>query len=119
MLEMRPSVFLPIHQKQIRDMAFSLSQNNILLTASLDKKAVLFNCNGNVTVQTFQTEHPLWSCVWDEVNQYMLYLGTSNGQIISFDIRSPVDPVATFPVANGDSSPVCRLKFVRPTYQSK
>jgi len=119
LLEMRPSVSLPIHQKQIRDMAFSLNQTNFLLTVSLDKKAVLFNCSTNVPVQNFQTECPLWSCCWDEIKRYMFYVGTHNGQIILFDIRTPSEPVATFSVPSGDTSPVCRLKFVTPAYQSR
>lgn len=59
MLELRAIWSSPIHQKQIRDMQFSLCQNDVLLTVSLDKKATLHNCGGNVTVHTFQTEYPL------------------------------------------------------------
>lgn len=118
MLEIRPTVSTPIHQKQIRDMQFSPNQSDVLLSVSFDKKAILYNCSGNVSVQTFTTPALLWSCAWDEVQQHTFYVGTQNGQIIAYDVRSPQEPLATY--AQGqDPSPVCRIKYVRPSYQSK
>ncbi|XP_035703729.1 E3 ubiquitin-protein ligase RFWD3 isoform X2 [Folsomia candida] len=117
MLELRAIWSSPIHQKQIRDMQFSLCQNDVLLTVSLDKKATLHNCGGNVTVHTFQTEYPLWSCAWDEVHSEIFYLGCSNGSIVAYDMRSMSDPLAIYPQGQ-DKSPVCRLRYVNPTYQA-
>lgn len=118
MLELRPMMSMPLHQKQIRDMQFSLCQNDVILTVSMDKKAILYNCSGNVTVQTFLTDYPLWSCCWDEVQTHIFYIGCSNGSIIAYDIRSPQDPLVTYP-QGPDTSPVCRLKYVSPAYQAK
>jgi WD40 repeat protein len=118
MLELRPTLSMPIHQKQIRDLQFSPSQRDVLLTVALDKKAILYNCNGNVTIQTFNTDCPLWSCTWDDVKQYLFYVGCSNGQIIAYDIRNPLTPYGTY-LQGGDTSPICKIKYVRPTYRSK
>lgn len=118
-LDMKPFQSFPVHQKCIRDLAFSPSQNDLLLTVGLDKKAVLFNCNSNCTVQTFNTTAPVWACCWNSVNQNLFYIGSMSGQVITYDIRAPQEPVGTLCPPSSDRSGVARLKFVPPAYQSQ
>lgn len=118
-LDLTPSRSFPVHQKPLRDMAFSVIQNDLLLTVGLDKKAVLFNCNSNCPVQTFNTQYPLWSCCWNSVSQNIFYVGSMNGQVISYDIRAPQEPVETLSIPTTDTGPVARLKYVPPTYQGQ
>lgn len=118
-LDLSPSRSFPVHQKPLRDMAFSVIQNDLLLTVGLDRKAVLFNCNSNCPVQTFNTQYPLWSCCWNSVSQNIFYVGSMNGQVTSYDIRAPQEPVETFSIPTTDTSAVARLKYVPPTYQGQ
>ncbi|CAL8118232.1 unnamed protein product [Orchesella dallaii] len=118
-LDMKAFQSFPVHQRALRDMAFSQAQNDLLLTVGLDKKAVLFNCNSNCPVQTFPTESPLWSCCWNSVDQNIFYVGNVTGKIISYDIRAPQEPLSTLDIPTPCKDAAARLKFVPPAYQNQ
>jgi len=119
LLELKPSTSSPIHQKQIRDLEFGENFPDILLSVGLDKKAILFSVTGNVAVKTFDEESPLWSCAWDQVHMNQFYAGTANGTIVSYDVRSPSQKLATLTIPTPDRSPICSLKFIPQAYQSR
>lgn len=119
LIDMKISQTTQLHQKEIRDLCFSTSQSDILLSVGMDKKAILTNCNSNVTIQSYQTDYPLWSCAWNELNQYVFYIGTANGSIISHDIRKPNEVLKTVTIpSDEDRSPIARLLFVNPSYSN-
>ncbi|ODN04098.1 E3 ubiquitin-protein ligase RFWD3 [Orchesella cincta] len=118
-LDMKAFQSFPVHQRALRDMAFSQGQNDLLLTVGLDKKAVLFNCNSNCPVQTFTTQTPLWSCCWNTVNHNIFYVGSVMGKITSYDIRAPQEPLSTLDIPTNCKDAVARIKFVPPAYQNQ
>lgn len=118
-LDMHAFQSFPIHQRALRDMSFSSSQTDLLLTVGLDKKAVLFNCTSNCAVQTFITDHSLWSCCWNTVQEHIFYVGSVNGKVTSYDIRAPQQPLGVLTVPTSDKSGVNRMKFIPPAYQSQ
>ncbi|KAL0279741.1 UNVERIFIED_CONTAM: hypothetical protein PYX00_001239 [Menopon gallinae] len=83
-----------IHKKALRDMSYHPVTPNLLLTVSFDKSAKLTNIEENRTIQTFQTEQPLWSCCWDHDDPNIFYAGAGNGLVTVYDIRRQSEPVA-------------------------
>lgn len=112
---MRSSTVTPLHHKEIRDLEFSNSQGDILLSVGLDKKAILTNCTTNVTVQVFTAESPLWSCTWGKMGQHVFYTGTANGQVLAFDVRRPGDVLKTLVMPSTDKTPIASVKFITPS----
>lgn len=119
MVDMKPYQSFPIHQRALRDMGFSPDQPELLLTVGLDRKAVLFNVQNNCNAQTFQAESPLWSCCWNGLRPHIFYVGTANGQIISYDIRNPAQTLGSIVLPAPEKSAVARLRFVPPSYESQ
>lgn len=106
-LDMKPDRYVPLHQKQIRDMAFNPVKNDLLLSVAMDKVAKITNICSNTLVASYQTNAPLWSCCWNvnEANQF--FVGTAGGSVIQYDTRNTSSPVRTIKVAG--SGPVVSL----------
>ncbi|XP_076063774.1 E3 ubiquitin-protein ligase rfwd3.L-like isoform X2 [Oratosquilla oratoria] len=116
MLDMKAERYVPIHQKQIRDMAFNPAKNDLLLTVGIDKVAKLTNVCSNANVQTFTTEAPLWACCWDSDEPNVFYVGTSIGTVVKFDTRLTTGSVETLYVSG--SGPIVSLCFVPQSSES-
>ncbi|XP_063237486.1 E3 ubiquitin-protein ligase RFWD3-like isoform X2 [Bacillus rossius redtenbacheri] len=86
-LDFRPTQFAHLHQQQIRDLAFHGDKVGLLLSVGTDKRARLFDVRSNATVETFNTDSPLWSCCWDADNPFVFLVGGQNGQLLRFDTR--------------------------------
>nr|CAH7736730.1 unnamed protein product [Callosobruchus chinensis] len=104
--------FMHLHQLQIRDMAFHPMQDWIL-TASMDKSFKVVDTVSNSVTYTTTQQMPLWSCCWDAINQFYLYVGTQSGFVAKYDLRTMNEPVATLAVA-GDMSPVVSVVSIPP-----
>lgn len=110
-VEFRPTQFVFLHSKAIRDLAFHPLRNDILLSVSLDRCAKLFNISSNTTIHTYTTDSPLWSCCWDADNSNLFFVGTNNGIVLQYDTRFTNGPVCKLSSSN-DSSPVSSLAAV-------
>lgn len=109
-LDMKPERYVPIHQKQIRDLSFNPAKNDLLLSVAMDKMVKLTNICSNSPVGSFTAEVPLWSCCWnaDEANQF--FVGTATGSVVQYDTRNTTGPVRTINVAG--SGPVVSMCYV-------
>ncbi|KAK3871673.1 hypothetical protein Pcinc_023200 [Petrolisthes cinctipes] len=109
-LDMKPDRYVPLHQKQIRDMAFNPVKNDLLLSVAMDKVAKITNICSNTPVASYQTDAPLWSCCWntEEANQF--FVGTAGGSVIQYDTRNTSNPIRTIKVAG--SGPVVSLCYM-------
>ncbi|KAJ9585898.1 hypothetical protein L9F63_020461, partial [Diploptera punctata] len=110
--EFRQTQFVFLHPKPIRDMSFHPQRNDMLLSVSLDRCAKLLNVSNNAVVQSYTTDNPLWSCCWDADNSNMFFIGTCNGAILHYDIRSNSEPLNK--LTHDDPSPVSSLVAVPP-----
>lgn len=109
--EFRPTQFVFLHPKAIRDLAFHPLRNDMLLSVSLDRCAKLFNVSSNTVVQSYTTDSQLWSCCWDANNSNLFFVGTNNGAVLQYDARSTSGPVCSI-TSPDDSSPVTSLAAV-------
>jgi len=110
-VEFRPTQFVFLHSKAIRDLAFNPARNDILLSVSLDRCVKLFNISSNTTIHSYTTDGPLWSCCWDASNSNLFFVGTNNGIVLQYDTRFTNEPVCKLSSSN-DSSPVISLAAV-------
>lgn len=110
MLDLKAERYVPIHQKQIRDLAFNPAKNDLLLSVAMDKMVKLTNICSNAPVGSFTAEAPLWSCCWnaDEANKF--FVGTATGCVVQYDTRITTGPVRTIKVAG--SGPVVSMCYV-------
>ncbi|KAM5263696.1 E3 ubiquitin-protein ligase RFWD3 [Ctenodactylus gundi] len=85
---MKSSQYIPMHSKQIRDLAFSSQPKNLLLSASLDSTIKLTSLETNTVVQTYNTGRPVWSCCWCLDENNYVYAGLANGSVLVYDLRN-------------------------------
>ncbi|XP_075228674.1 mutagen-sensitive 302 isoform X2 [Lycorma delicatula] len=116
-IDLRPTTFINLHSNVIRDLAFHPQDRNLLLSASLDRTAKIFDNVSNSVVQIFNCENLLWSCAWDVNNPHQLLTGSQNGIVTVYDKRHTTDPISTY-ITNGDTTPVVSLVTIPPTRDS-
>ncbi|KAG8192093.1 hypothetical protein JTE90_005391 [Oedothorax gibbosus] len=110
-LEMKPSEFVLVHQKPIRDMAFH-THDGLVLTASLDKSVRITNVLTNSVVHTYPVDADVWSCTWDADDPTYFYAGLRTGDVYLFDIRVTSRYVHELPKF-GSKTPVVALQYLR------
>ena len=103
--------YIAVHRKPIRDMAFHLEQNDLLLTVSLDKTAKLVNVHSDIAVTSYSADAPLWSCAWNADNKYQFFVGTGTGKVLLYDMRKPGETVDCWSDASS-MSPVTGLAYL-------
>ncbi|KAG7165429.1 E3 ubiquitin-protein ligase RFWD3-like [Homarus americanus] len=110
MTDMKTDRFVPLHQKQIRDLAFNPAKNDLLLSVGMDKKVKLTNMSSNALVVSYTAESPLWCCCWntDDANQF--YVGTARGRVVQYDTRNTAGPHRTITVVG--LGPVVSMCYV-------
>uniref|UniRef100_A0A8D0GT98 RING-type E3 ubiquitin transferase n=1 Tax=Sphenodon punctatus TaxID=8508 RepID=A0A8D0GT98_SPHPU len=84
---LKSSQYIPIHNKQIRGLAFSNQADGLLLSAALDQTLKLTSLTTNAVVQTYNTGRPVWSCCWCLDDTNYVYAGLVNGSILVYDLR--------------------------------
>lgn len=111
MLDLKFERYVPIHQKQIRDLCFNPAKNDLLLSVGMDKMVKLTNICSNSPVGSFTAEALLWSCCWnaDEANQF--FVGTASGSVIQYDTRKTTGPLRTIK-GSGCGGPVVSMCYV-------
>ncbi|XP_054724459.1 E3 ubiquitin-protein ligase RFWD3-like [Uloborus diversus] len=110
-LDMKPSEFVWVHQKPIKDMAFHVN-DGLVLTASLDKSVKITNVLSNTVVQTYSVESDVWSCKWDADDPLYFFAGLKSGATFLFDIRMTSSHVRELP-AFGSKTPVVSVEYLR------
>ncbi|KAJ8706912.1 hypothetical protein PYW07_012990 [Mythimna separata] len=101
-----PGAFVPLHPKQIRDLAYS-QPSDLLLSVALDSTARILQ-RGMVNVSV-NAGIPLWSCAWNINNPDQFYVGGVGGVINLYDFRNPSTYVRSLAGLSGDMSPVVSL----------
>lgn len=109
-LDMKSERYVPIHQKQIRDLAFNPTKNDLLLSVAMDKLVKITNICNNTTVGSYTADAPLWSCCWnaDEVNQF--FVGTATGSVIQYEISNTSGPKSVTKISG--SGPVVSMCYI-------
>ncbi|CAL1297069.1 unnamed protein product, partial [Larinioides sclopetarius] len=110
-LDMKPSEFVLVHQKPIRDMAFHC-HDGLVLTASLDKSVKITNVLTNSVVHTYPLDSDVWSCAWDLDEPTYFYAGLKTGDVYLFDIRMTSRYVHELP-RYGNRTPVVALEYIK------
>lgn len=105
--------FIFLHDQALRDITFHSMHQTLLLSVGFDGCANLVDIQNNMTVHTFHTERPLWSCCWLDDNPNFFLVGAQNGSITRFDIRQTSSSIDTLN-GPGDRSPVVSLATVPP-----
>ncbi|XP_012214758.1 E3 ubiquitin-protein ligase rfwd3.S-like isoform X2 [Linepithema humile] len=103
--------FVYLHTQAVRDVTFHSTQQTLLLSAGFDKCAKLMDIQNNMIVQTYQTNHQLWSCCWSGDNPHTFLAGAQNGSISQFDIRQTSGAISVLD-SYGDTSPVVSMATV-------
>ncbi|XP_067000322.1 E3 ubiquitin-protein ligase rfwd3.L [Anabrus simplex] len=116
-VNMKPTQFLFLHPKPIRDLSFSPHCRDMLLSVSVDNSAKLVSVLSNTVVHSLNTEAPLWSCCWDADNSNQFYVGSQKGVVMLYDVRQPQTSMLTLSTP-GDKSPVTSVVSV-PTNRGK
>ncbi|GFT02514.1 e3 ubiquitin-protein ligase RFWD3 [Nephila pilipes] len=111
--DMKPSEFVLVHQKPIRDMAFHC-HDGLVLTASLDKSVKITNVLTNSVVHSYSHDSDVWSCTWDLDNPVYFYAGLKSGDVYLYDIRVTSRYVHELP-RFGCKTPVVALKYLKKT----
>lgn len=111
-LDFKTSQYLTIHSKTIRDVSFHpFVDDGILLSCALDKTVKMTSVISNAVVQTYETQLPSWSCVWNSDDRNFFYVGMQNGHVLEYDIRNTAEHVQELNT-EGSRSPVASLQYV-------
>uniref|UniRef100_A0A6J0TYR1 RING-type E3 ubiquitin transferase n=1 Tax=Pogona vitticeps TaxID=103695 RepID=A0A6J0TYR1_9SAUR len=86
-VNLKSSQYVPIHNKQIRGLAFSNRADGLLLSAALDHTLKLTSLTTNTVVQTYNAGRPIWSCCWCLDDTNYIYAGLVNGSVLVYDLR--------------------------------
>ncbi|KAG0718921.1 E3 ubiquitin-protein ligase RFWD3 [Chionoecetes opilio] len=112
LLELHTGQYVPLHQKQIRDLAFSPTKHDLLLSVAMDKVVKITNVCSNAPVVNFLAPAPLWCCCWSTTESNMFYVGTASGRLLQYDTRNTNTHVATIELPG--SGPVVSMAYVHP-----
>lgn len=105
----KPIGFVSLHSQPIRDVKFH-QQNPWILTASMDKSFKIVDCGSNSTINTFNSNMPLWSCAWHHQQSHIMYIGDLTN-VAEFDMRQLSEPVQHLKIAT-DMSPVISISSI-------
>lgn len=113
-LDSKHCEFVRIHQKPLRDAAFSCRGDGLLLTAAMDKTVRVTSMLSNTVVQTYSTPAPAWSCAWNDYDTNYIYCGLQNGTCLIFDVRNTTTYLKSIQSASGGLCPVISVAHVSP-----
>ncbi|XP_068709134.1 E3 ubiquitin-protein ligase rfwd3.S-like [Montipora capricornis] len=113
-LDSKHCEFVQIHQKPLRDVAFSCRGDGLLLTAAMDKTVRVTSILSNTVVQTYNTPAPAWSCAWNDYDTNYIYCGLQNGTCLIYDVRNTDTYLKSIQNAAGGSCPVISVAYVSP-----
>lgn len=114
--ELRVHRYVPLHQQQVRDLAFSPIRQDLLLSVALDRFVKITNIHSIAPVGHFVAPGPVWCCCWNIRDANIFYVGTANGRLIQYDTRHTGGPVAVIDLPG--RGPVVSLAYVNPAPES-
>lgn len=85
---------IKIHEDDLRDMKLSISNPDLLLTASQDRTMRLLSFNSLKPLTQIRTPTPIWSCEWDPCDSNYFFCGASSGSVRLFDLRKSSECVS-------------------------
>ena len=103
--------FLNLHTGIIKDLVFK-PDDQLLLSASLDKSMKVSSLVTRKPVCIFQLEQQAWSCCWNETKTSSCYVGLKDGTIIEYDVRYNNSPLKVLPAF--DRLPLISIQYVKP-----
>lgn len=105
----KPNAYMYVSQHAIHDVAFDLDED-LLCAATREKTCKLFSTSTRASVEQFAPSDTsaIWSCSFDRDRSKILYLGSHNGSIFSYDIRSPRNFVKEYKTPS-DMAPVVKV----------
>ena len=110
-MDMKADRFLPLHSKQIRDLAFNPNRNELLLSVAMDKTAKLTNITSNTVIQSYTLNMPLWCCCWSLTSISRFYVGTGSGQVFCYNTTNTIGPEKVLdPPGSGPVVSMCYIK---------
>ncbi|KAK3102173.1 hypothetical protein FSP39_009342 [Pinctada imbricata] len=117
-MDFKTSQYLTIHSKAIRDVSFHpLLDDGILLSCGLDKTVKMTSVISNAVVQSYDTQHGVWSCIWNWDDHNYFYAGQQNGRVLEFDIRNTSEHVQELNT-EGSRSPIVSLQYIPKDQQA-
>ena len=111
--DLKPSDFIFIHKKPIKDICFKPNEM-LLLSTSLDKTLKLTSLVNQKCVMAIELKHEGWSCCFHPSRPDTCFVGFKNGTIAEYDMRFCNQPaVRTF----GDENycPIISVQYIQPT----
>lgn len=111
----KPTNYLHISQSPIRDIAFDKNEE-VLVAATGEKTVRLFSIDNRTQIDSFTPSDSatIWSASFDATKQKLLYLGSHNGAIYSYDIRNTRSYLKEYRTFS-DCSPVVSIRSVPPS----
>ncbi|XP_063887090.1 E3 ubiquitin-protein ligase RFWD3-like isoform X2 [Scylla paramamosain] len=116
LLDLRVDRYVPLHQKQIRDLAFNPAKHDLLLSVGMDRMVKITNICSNAPVAHFIASAPLWCCSWSTTEITVFYVGTASGHLQQYDTRDTSGPVATIELPG--SGPAVSMTYIHPGPES-
>ena len=110
-LDMRSSKLLKCHDDNIKALAAFDSK---VLSGAADKKLCLTCLKSDVVIQqwTMPSNVSIWACEFNRKNPHILYLGTQNGSIYTYDTRQLSTHVNYFEPSEKSRVPITSLSYV-------
>ena len=108
--------YVPLHQNQIRDLAFNPAKQDLLLSVGLDRVIKVTNVRSNACVIRYHAPAPCWCCCWSTYQPSIFYVGTNNGYVQQYDNRSTERAVATFQLPG--FGPLVSMTYINPGPES-
>lgn len=116
LLELRVDRYVPLHQKEIRDLAFNPAKHDLLLSVGMDRLVKITNICSNASVVQFSAPSPLWCCCWSTTESNVFYVGTTTGRLQQYDTRNTTGPVATIDLPG--TGPAVSMTYIHPGPES-
>ena len=104
-----------VHSQTIRDLRSSPHEPLQSLTTSLDKTVGLISHLSNSLIHQFQLDAPGWQCCFNPIDPFLIYAGTSQNKLFTFDTRAPSVPLSVVSVASHKGRGIHSLQMTSTT----
>ncbi|ORX54342.1 hypothetical protein BCR36DRAFT_403402 [Piromyces finnis] len=106
--------YINLHKRQIKDLKYN-TYKDILLTASMDRTVKLYSANKKNIISSVNVDSPSWSCCWSKKDENKFFVGLSNNQINTYDLRQlnkPLDIISSSNESHIKGKPVHSLFYI-------
>lgn len=108
----KPTNYLHVSTSPIRDIAFDRNED-VLATATSERTVRLFSVGNRTQIDSFAPSETsmIWSCNFDTTKPKIVYLGSQNGSIFSYDTRNTRSFLKEY-LTPSDCAPVVSIRSV-------